>query len=173
MSEPIATATSPHDDGPAAGPFEGREAYAAVLLAAMQHAARQRSMQITWADTDFAGWPLGRADMLQALGDWVGGTRRLTLIAAHYNVFPQRHTRWMAWRRTWSHAVQCLAVHEELATQVPTLWLTADLAVRLHDPLRHRGQVYRDAADLARCRDLLDALSQRTEESFPVTTLGL
>jgi hypothetical protein len=168
MNDPTTT-----DEGPAAGAFEGREAYAATLLAAMQHAARVQSPQITWADTDFAAWPLGRADMLQALTDWVGGGRRLTLIAAHYNAFPQRHTRWMAWRRTWSHAVRCLAVHEELATQVPTLWLTGDLAVRLHDPLRHRGQVDRETVDLARCRDLLDALSQRTEEAFPVTTLGL
>jgi hypothetical protein len=164
---------NPIDSGPAAGSFEGRAAFEAALLAAFQYCARQRTLQVTCADTDFAAWPLGRTDVLQALGDWVGGTRRLTLIAAHYNVFPQRHTRWVNWRRTWSHAVQCLAVHEELATQVPTLLLTDEVALRLHDPRRHRGAIYRDAADLARCRDLLDALTQRTEEAFPVTTLGL
>lgn len=163
----------PAESGPVAGGFEGREAFAAALHAALQHCARRRTVQITCADTDFANWPLGRTDVLQALGDWVGGPRRLTLVAAHYNAFPQRHTRWMLWRRTWSHAVQCLAVHEELATQVPTLLLTNELAVRLHDPARFRGAVYREAVDLARCADLLDALSQRTEEAFPVTTLGL
>jgi hypothetical protein len=168
MTDPM-----PLNDGPAAGSFEGREAFAAALLAALQYCAQRRSLQITCADTDFAAWPLGRADVLQALGDWVGGPRRITLIAAHYDVFPQRHTRWVHWRRTWSHAVQCLAVHEELRTQVPTLLLTDEVGVQLHDPLRHRGAVYRGAADLARCRDLLDALTQRTEEAFPVTTLGL
>jgi len=160
-------------DGPAEGAFEGREAFTAALIAAFEHCARQRSLQITCADTDFAGWPLGHPRVLQALTDWVGGTRRITFIAAHYTVFPQRHVRWVNWRRTWSHAVQCLAVHEEVATQVPALFLTDALALRLHDPVRHRGSVYRDLASLARGRDELDALSQRTEEAFPVTTLGL
>lgn len=168
MSEPI-----PTEPGLPSGSFEGREAFATAVIAAMQDAARRRAVQIVWLDTDFAHWPLARPELLQALNDWVGGGRKLTLISAHYKVFAQTHARWVAWRRTWSHAVHCLAVHEELATQVPTLLLTNELAVRLHDPVRYRGAVYRDTVDMARCRELLDALSQRTEESFPITTLGL
>ncbi|HEU4459388.1 MAG TPA: hypothetical protein VFR90_09725 [Methylibium sp.] len=159
------------DAAPAA--FEGREAFARALIHAMQHSAERGAAQIWWADADFAHWPLGRAELLDALGAWVRTGRRLTLLAAGYRDFAARHPRWVAWRRVWSHSVQCLAVHEELATQVPTLLLSADLAVRATDPLRLRGQLVHEAAELARCRKLIEALSQRSEDSFPVTTLGL
>jgi hypothetical protein len=45
--------------------------------------------------------------------------------------------------------------------------------VRLVDPLRPRGSLSREAGDLLRNRELVDAVSQRSGEGFPATILGL
>ena len=48
-----------------------------------------------------------------------------------------------------------------------------ELAVRLLDPVRHRGMVSGRPSDQAECRETIDALLQRSVEAFPATTLGL
>jgi hypothetical protein len=45
--------------------------------------------------------------------------------------------------------------------------------VRIDDPVRHRGIASLEPADAQACREAIDAVSQRSEVSFPVTTLGL
>lgn len=153
----------------------GRPAFEQAVLAVLHAAAADPAAQQLWfCDPDFASWPLGQPALLDALGRWAGSRRRLTLLANDYRLVAQRYPRWLAWRRNWSHIVHCLAVHPEEAAAVPALLLVPGrIAVRLHDLERHRGRVYRAAPDLARCSELLDALTQRAEASFPVTTLGL
>ena len=157
-----------------AQPIDGREAFGRSLLTALDDCAQAGTPQLWLCDPDFAAWPLGQPAVVQALTAWVNSRRRLTLIAADYSGFAARFPRWVAWRRQWSHAVQCLAVHEDVAVKVPALLLAPGLvAVRLHDRERCRGHVYRSPTDLVRCQEPIDALSQRADESFPVTTLGL
>lgn len=173
--------SAPNDDTAEPAPAEGdagridsRDGFHRALLAALDEAADAGSAELWLCDPDFDAWPLGRPAMVDALGRWVGSRRRLRLIAADYQGLPRRHPRWMAWRQQWSHVVQCLAVHEELVARVPTLLLVPGrVAVRLHDRERHRGRVERAATDLLRAGELIDALSQRADESLPVTTLGL
>ena len=170
-----------NDAGPATAPdaneasvVDGRESFRLSLFAALDECARADVPRLWLCDRDFAQWPLGQPAMVEALTRWIGSKRQLTLIAADFGAFPARFPRWVNWRRQWSHVVRCLAAHEEVADQVPTLLLAPGaVAVRLHDPRRLRGRVYRDADEIARSLDLVDALSQRTDESFPVTTLGL
>lgn len=164
----------PDGSGAAAQPIEGREAFQRALLDALAECAAREAPQLWLCDRDFADWPLGRPATIEALTRCVGSKRRLHLLAADYTAFSAQHPRWVTWRRQWAHAVQCLAAHEEVAIQVPSMLLVPGVvAVRLHDRARQRGRIYRDATDLARCHDLVDVLLQRTEESFPVTTLGL
>jgi hypothetical protein len=47
------------------------------------------------------------------------------------------------------------------------------LTLRVLDPEHYRASLSFDPADGTRIRDGLDALLQRSEEAFPVTTLGL
>lgn len=155
-------------------PVDGRAEFHAAFLATLDESARDGARHLWWCDADFSNWPLGQPAVIEALTRWVDSKRQLTLIAARYDRFTAQFPRWVTWRRQWSHVVRCLAVHEELAGQVPSLALAPGLvAVQLHDPDRLRGRLYREAYDLRRCKDLVDALSQRTSESFAVTTLGL
>lgn len=157
-----------------AGRIDGRPAFQRAVLAALDEAAAAGTQQLWWCDPDFASWPLAQPAVLDALSRWANSHRRLILLANDYRLLPQHYPRWMNWRRQWSHIVQCLAVHPEEAASVPALLYLPDrLAVRLYDLARHRGRADRTALELSRSRELLDALTQRAEESFPVTTLGL
>jgi hypothetical protein len=163
---------TPRDD--VADSIGSRAAHAAALRALIEEAAQAGSAELWMCDRDFADWPLGERGFVAALEAWVNSRRRLTLLAADFGVLALRAPRWHAWRRNWSHAVQCLQVHEELAGRVPSLLFVPGLAaVRLYDAERVRGRVHREPAELVACREACDALMQRAEESLPVTTLGL
>lgn len=161
--------------GPAAPEaIDSRAAHGAALRALLREAAQAGTPELYLCDRDFAAWPLGERDVVEAFAAWVGARRRLTLLAADFGPLALRAPRWHAWRRQWSHVVQCLAVHEELAGRVPSLVFAPGLAaLRLYDTERWRGRVHREPAELVACRECCDALMQRAEESLPVTTLGL
>ncbi|KQW66274.1 hypothetical protein [Methylibium sp. Root1272] len=154
--------------------IDTREGFARAVLAALDECAEAGAQHLWLCDRDFARWPLGQPAVIEALTRWAGSRRRLTVLAAGYDGFAQRFPRWVHWRRQWSHIVQCLAVHEEVADKLPTLLFAPErVAVRLHDGERYRGRIYRETADLVSCRELVEALLQRADDSFPVTTLGL
>ncbi|MET0335448.1 MAG: hypothetical protein ABW190_14345, partial [Rhizobacter sp.] len=81
---------------------------------------------------------------------------------------------WVEWRRQWSHVVECRVVDEADVGLLKGLFLAPGaLTLRVLDPEHYRASLSFDLADTVRVRDGLDALLQRSEEAFPVTTLGL
>ena len=146
----------------------------AGLRAAFADAAAQGCREIWLCDADFADWPLNEPALIEHLTQWAKPYRKLTLIAQSFDEFPRRHARWVAWRRTWSHVVECRANVELEAGKMPTMLLAPGLVtVRLVDPERYRGSVSRVPADAIHARELIDAVLQRSEEAFPATSLGL
>jgi len=130
--------------------------------------------EVWMSDEDFSDWPLNERAVIEQLTQWAHSHRRLTVVARHYDEVVRRHARWVEWRRQWSHVVDCRAFEEAEAGEIPTLLLATDLvAVRLFDPLRHRGSSSHDTSDSIRYRELIDAVSQRSVPSFPATTTGL
>jgi hypothetical protein len=154
--------------------IEGREAFQAAVREALAEAATAGWREIWLCDADFANWPLGERSVIESLTRWTGAQRRLTLLALHYDHMSQRHARWAQWRRQWVHLVHCRALHELQANDVPVLlYAPGGVTLRLFDPLRYLGTLSRDAADGVRAREEIDAISQRSTESFPATTIGL
>lgn len=151
-----------------------RGEFHAGLRTAFAEAAAQGCREIWLCDIDFADWPLNEPELIENLTHWAKAYRKLTLIAQHFDEFPRRHARWVAWRRTWSHIVECRANVEMEAGKIPTMLLAPGLmTVRLVDPVRYRGSVSHVPADAIHARELIDAVLQRSEEAFPVTSLGL
>ena len=112
--------------------------------------------------------------MVEQLTRWAHSHRRLTLIAHSFEEVARRHGRWTEWRRQWAHVVECRTNQELEAAQHPTICLVSDLlSVRLSDAVRHRGMISTEAADAIACREAIDAVLQRSVETFPATTLGL
>lgn len=151
-----------------------RSEFHAAVRSALADAAERGCREMWLCDLDFADWPLGETAVIDTLTRWAQSHRKLHVVAQHFDEFPRRHARWVSWRRHWSHIVECRANHELEAGKMPTLLLAPGVAtVRLVDPVRYRGSVSHKASDAVDAREAIDAVLQRSEESFPVTNLGL
>ena len=151
-----------------------RTEFHAAVRSAFAQAAVEGAREVLLCDPDFADWPLSERAVIADLTRWASAHRRLVLVAGTFDEVARRHGRWSEWRRTWSHVVECRVNAEIESAQIPTICLVPGaIAVRLDDPVRHRGIASLEASDAQACREAIDAVSQRSEVSFPVTTLGL
>lgn len=156
------------------GLISSRSEFYTALHRAFADAASIGCREIWLCDTDFADWPLGERAVVEQLGQWAGSQRRLTLLATTFDEVVRRHPRWVEWRRQWSHVVQCRVNTDLESGQMPTVLLAPGLiSVRLSDRLHWRGRWSIEAADEVSCREQIDAVLQRSAETFPVTTTGL
>jgi len=162
------------DAAPTRRVITSRSEFHDALRRAFSFAAASPAREIWLSDQDFADWPLGERQVVEHLSRWAQSHRRLTLIAHDFDEVARRHGRWTEWRRQWAHVVECRSNQELEAGQHPTICLVADLlSVRLSDPVRYRGMVSTEIADAVACREAIDAVLQRSIETFPATTLGL
>jgi len=154
--------------------IDGREAFQAAVREALAEAATAGWREIWLCDPDFASWPLGERGVVENLTRWAGAQRRLHLLALHYDEISRRHARWAQWYRQWVHLVHCRALRDLQASDVPVmLHAPGHLTLRLFDPLRYLGALSRDPAVGVQAREQIDAISQRSSEAFPATTIGL
>ena len=149
---------------------EFRDAVRACLVEAADAGARE----IFMIDPTFADWPLNERAVIDTLGRWVGQGRSLTLLAHRFDELPRRHTRFVEWRRNWSHVVRCRADEDLEEQQVPSLLFVPGLVcMKMVDNVNYRGTISGKAVDLATGKETVDALLQRSSDTFPVTALGL
>lgn len=151
-----------------------RAEFQAAVRTALAHAADSGAAEIFLVDPHFSDWPLSDRAVVESLTRWVDSRRRLTLMAHSYDEMPRRQIRFVEWRRQWSHVVHCRHDDQLEAEQLPTLLLVPGVVcVRLLDRVRCRGTASGRPIDQVECREVIDALLQRSVEAFPVTTLGL
>ena len=155
--------------------FEGPVEFAQALRTAMMHACDQGTRRLCWCDEDFASWPIGESEWIAQLTRWArAGSRELVMIAHDYALVERRHPRFAAWRRDWSHVIQCLVPEETHTEVLPTLWIdSGDQALRVFDRDHLRGCSGFDRVDRQRAREDFDAISQRAGPGFAAVTLGL
>lgn len=157
--------------------IDSRRRFAEAIGWAFTRAMREggRSRRILCVDRDFADWPLDGPELLDGLTAWLrAGQRQLILLAASYEELPRRHSRFVAWRRNFTHAVFPYVAPEDVAAALPTLLLDDDgTCVRLIDAVHWRGRAYADEREARPWREQIDALVQRSEPGFPAQTLGL
>ncbi len=155
-------------------PIASRAEFVDAIRASLALAAHEGAREIQLVDADFVDWPLNERAVLDSLAAWVDSRRSLLVFAHSFDELARRHPRFVDWRRQWAHAVRCRNDPELEAAQLPTLLLVPGITcLRLVDRVHHRGTVSSRAVDVAECRELVDALLQRSVEAFPVTTLGL
>jgi hypothetical protein len=110
---------------------------------------------------------------VDALGQW-NLNRVLTLPAKNFDVVAQRHPPWVAWRRNGSHVVAYHQANEADSGHLSTqLLISSQAVVRWAEPAYYRWIVSRRAADLLEAQEAIEVLLQRSQPSFPVTTLGI
>ncbi len=155
-------------------PIQSRGEFQQAIRDAFERAATQGCREIWLCDTDYADWPLGERAVVDALTRWAYAHRRLHMLASSFDDIVRRHPRFVEWRRNWAHVIDCRQLEDLAPELVPRMWLAPGLgAVRLVDPLRFRGFVDAQTADLVPATQTLQDLAEKSEEAFPATLLGL
>ena len=155
------------------GRFSGRTEFAELIRHALATAAVQGWREVIWCDPDFFDWPLGERLVAQALNDWAGGGRKLTMLAANYDAVLRHHARFVTWRRTWSHVVECRRSATASVDSMPSaLWSPGWTFERL-DMERSTGVASVDAARRVALKERLNERLLNSSPAFPATVLGL
>lgn len=162
------------ESSPAVSMIDGRLDFQAALRRAFAALAEADCREVFLCDRHYADWPLSEVSTLNALSRWAFAHRRLVVLAAEFDTLARRHPRWLIWRRDWSHVVSCRQVDEADADSIGCFFLAPPrIGIQLHDVQHWRGSIATRPADVVQMRnDLADPL-QRSQEAFPVTTLGL
>ncbi|MBT2337406.1 hypothetical protein J7E49_26330 [Variovorax paradoxus] len=167
---------SPAAAGPSLpeGRFDGHEAFAEIVRAALSSAARQGWRELVFSDPDFADWPLGERASIEALQAWSATGRRFVLLAQRFDVLERSHARFVPWRRTWAHIVECRAVRAEAGSEaVPSAIWTPEWFAHRTDSERNRGLCGFDPRARRELRETMDESWRAGRPAFPASTLGL
>lgn len=155
------------------GRFCGHAEFAELIRLALATAAAQGWREIVLSDPDFEEWPLGERAVAQALNDWARTGRKFTMLAENYEALPRRHARFVTWRQTWSHLVECRKTEATPAGSLSSaLWSPGWVFERLDLP-RCIGMAGSEAARRVALKECLNEYLLNSSAAFPATTLGL
>lgn len=155
------------------GRFSGREAFEALIREALEQAAREGWPEMIWSDATFADWPLRERTVVDTLHAWAAGGRRLTLMAASYDDVLRYQPRFVAWRQTWGHLVDCRVVRHVAPVDFPSALWSRDWCMHRLDLTRSHGVWTKDRARLIAVRELLMERLRNSSPGFPASVLGL
>ena len=155
------------------GRFGGPGEFSALVRLAFATAAARGWREIILSDSSFEDWPLGERAVAQSLHDWSRSGRRLTMLAKSYDELTRRHARFVTWRRTWAHIVECRKNATISADDLPSaLWTPGWVFQRL-DLARCTGVAGSEPARRVLLKERLDECLRKSSPGFPTTTLGL
>jgi len=164
------------DDQPAAlpqGRLSGRSVFVQAVRDALQVAAREGWNELILCDANFANWPLGERAVAEALQAWARGGRRFVLLAMDYSGLPRQHARFVKWRQTWDHIVECRVCRAADALAFPSvLWSPVWVMQRI-DVERDVLVCDSEAGRRLTLRQLLDECRRDSSPGFPASVLGL
>ncbi|PLC03579.1 hypothetical protein CY658_22530 [Variovorax sp. RO1] len=156
------------------GRFDGREAFADLVRNALSAATDQGWSEIVFSDPDFTDWPLGERASIEALQAWSASGRRLLLLARRFDLVERGHARFVTWRRTWDHIVECRAAGRTgSAEEVPSALWTPTWCLHRIDPERSRGVCSSEARARRDLRESFDECWRQGRPVFAASTLGL
>lgn len=155
------------------GRFEGREAFRQLVRDALAAAAREGWHDIIVSDAHFHDWPLGERAVVESLQAWSKTGRKFVMLAKDYAELSRSHPRFVNWRRTWGHIIECRRCATADPLEMPSaLWSPGWLMHRL-DPERSTGVSTTDPARRVALRESLGEWLHKSSPGFPATTLGL
>lgn len=155
------------------GRFEGREAFRQLVRDALACAAAQGWQEIVLCDASFSDWPLGERAVAQSLQEWSKTGRRLVMMARRYDDVAAMHARFVTWRRTWSHIVECWACASADPQDFPSALCGPGWVARRLDLERSTGISGGEPQRRILLREELAEWQRKSSPAFPATTLGL
>ena len=155
------------------GRFSGPIEFADLIRSAFAAAAEQGWREIIISDRNFEDWPLGERAVAQSLQDWSKSGRKLTMLAKNYNEVMRRHARFVTWRRTWAHIVECRANLAMSDDDMPCAMWSPVWVFRKTDVDRSIGMAGSEPARRVALREKLSECMRLSSPAFAATTLGL
>jgi hypothetical protein len=155
------------------GPFAGVEVFAQLVRDAVACAARENWPRMVWSDPHFRDWPLRERAVVESLQQWAGGGKQLVLLAAQYDDVQRYHPRFVTWRRTWDHIIECRVCKGLDASEVPSALWSPGWVMRRLDLVRSTGIAGFEAQRRALLKEELDECRRQSGPGFSATTLGL
>lgn len=155
------------------GRFAGREAFRQQLRDALACAARLGWKELVLSDADFGDWPLHEGEVAESLRQWARPGRRFVMLARSYDAVQRDKHRFVAWRQTWSHLIDCRLCRRIDAADFPSLLWSPAWAMRRLDARHCSGVATDEARQRVQWRELLDELLADSSPGFPATVLGL
>jgi hypothetical protein len=155
------------------GRFAGRVEFSNLIRHAFTVAAEQGWRNIILCDPTFEDWPLGERSVAEALNRWSKSGRQLTMLAQSYDEVIRRHARFVTWRRTWSHVVECRGLSSAGIGDLPSaLWSPEWVFERL-DLAHSTGIAGAEARRRVGLKERLNEKLLRSTPAFAATTLGI
>ena len=155
------------------GRFSGPSDFAGLVRSGLAAAAAQGWREIILSDRGFEDWPLGERVVAQSLHDWSRSGRKLTMLAKNYDELVRRHARFVSWRRTWGHIIECRSNSAVSADDFPSALWSAGWVFQRLDLERCTGISGSEPARRVALKERLDECLRRSSPAFPASVLGI
>lgn len=155
------------------GTFSGSTEFAQLVRDAIVHAGRQGWSEMVWSDPNFEDWPLREKLVIESLTAWSHTGRRLVLLANGFDSVQRHQPRFVAWRKTWDHIVECRVIKGRDGDDLPSAIWSPQWAMRRMDMVHSKGVAGSAAQRRVLLKQELDECLRQSSVGFPATTLGL
>lgn len=155
------------------GAFSGPTEFAQMVRAALARAASEGWPAMVWSDPTFEDWPLGERVVTESLQAWSRSGRHLVLLAHRYDALIRYKPRFVSWRKTWDHIIECRLCKNLDASEVPSALWSPHWAMRRLDLVRSTGVADLEPARRVLLKEELDECRRQSSPGFSATTLGL
>lgn len=161
------------DAGATAGAFAGPTAFSQWVRDALARAATEGWSVMVWSDATFQDWPLGERAVVESLQAWARSGRHLVMLAHGYDAVMRYQPRFVSWRRTWDHIVECRVCKTLDASEIPSALWSPHWALRRLDLVRCTGVAGLEPQRRVLLKEELDECRRQSSPGFPASTLGL
>jgi hypothetical protein len=155
------------------GAFAGPTAFSQCVRDALACAAQEGWVEMVWSDASFEDWPLHEKTVVDSLHAWARRGRQLVLMAQRYDVVQRFQPRFVTWRTTWDHIVECRVCPGRDTSEFPSAIWSPHWAMNRLDPVRSTGVAGYEPARRVLLKQDLDEIRRHSAPGFPATTLGL
>lgn len=155
------------------GRISGRPAFVQAVRDVLARAALEGWNELILCDRDFHDWPLGEREVADSLQAWARGRRRFLMIALDFRPIQVHHPRFVRWRQTWDHLIECRQAQGGDADSFPSLLLTPSWGMQRIDMERDVAICDHSAVRRTQWRQQIDELQKHSRPGFSASVLGL
>lgn len=155
------------------GRLQGRSVFQQAVRDALQRAAGEGWNELIVSDANFADWPLGERAVAESLQAWARGGRRFVMLAMDYQGVQRLHPRFVKWRQTWDHIIECRVCRSSDALAFPSVFWSPAWVMQRIDSEQDVLLCDHEAVRRVGLRQLLDECRRDSSPGFPSSVLGL